>query len=436
MSTSRTDGSLSLADARAATGSLIGSRDTIGPWLVAVVAVDALLVLITVVSELYPETLVVRRFNLSVEHTIGVWWSAMTLALAAVLVATGDLRGRARLGGYAAGALLLGLSLDELASLHERAPQGAQLLALAPFALAGGVTLLFTLASWFPHRATRPSAVLLALGFACFGSVVGQEILEHAVTWPVWAIGLRTGVEEGIELVGIFLCLLAGLRLRGPACAGHPGHTLFRVDDVPRPLAIAASGLALHVVAAFVAPRLGGYPSLGNPAMWFPTVAYGLAAAMLVGRLLRAGRADAVALGLVAVFALLSAVHAVFIYPESELDKLVWRNVAGAGAGLLALLLARREPRPVLAIHLLPLAALAAFLASASAETAFLVAGGERLGGARHLRARSRPDRPGARRGSPSREAPGTPRGPGPAPPGAPLRAAQGRLRAARCGRR
>ena len=205
--------------------------------------------------------------------------------------------------------------------------------------------------------------------------MVVQEIIEHAVTWPVWAIGIRTGIEEGIELLGIFLCLLAGLRLRGAACASHPAHALFRIDEVSRPFAIATAGLALHVAFAFLAPRLGGYPGLGNPAMWFPTAAYGLAAAMLVGRLLRGARFDVLSLGLIAAFALLSAVHAVFIYPESSLDKLVWRDAAGAGAGFVALLFARVVPRLFLAIYLLPAAALAAFVVTGTAESAFLVAG-------------------------------------------------------------
>ena len=349
------------------------------PWLVAIVAVDVLLVLVTVVSELYPDTLIVRRFNLSVEHTMGVWWSAMTLALAAVLMASGRIDARAtRLGGYVAAALLLGLSLDELGSLHERAPEGNQLVVLFPFAAVGGAMLLFTLAKWWPNPATRPSAVLLGLGFACFGSVVVQEILEHAVNWPTWAIGIRTGIEEGIELLGIYLCLLAGLRLRGRLDDERPARSLFAVDDVPRPVLLATLGLAAHAAAAVVAPRLGGYPGLGNPAMWYPTIAYGLAAALFVAHLLRgrgsSGLAFAAAI-LAAAFAAVSAVHAVFVYPESSLDKLLWRDAAGAVAGLAVLLVAGTPWRRVLVAGAPPVLAGTLFAASGSAEAAFLTAG-------------------------------------------------------------
>ena len=357
-----------------------------------------------------------------------------TLALAAVLVATGDLRGRARLGGYAAGALLLGLSLDELASLHERAPQGAQLLALAPFALAGGVTLLFTLASWFPHRATRPSAVLLALGFACFGSVVGQG--DPRARGDLARLGDRPPYRRrGGDRARRHLPVPA--RGAAPARPGLRGPP--RTHPVPRRRRPASAGDRGVRARAARRRRLRRPPPRRLPEPRQPgdvvpdgRLRTGRGDARRAAAAGRAGRTP-VALGLVAVFALLSAVHAVFNLPPRA------SSTSSSGA-------TSREPVRASSRCCSPAAGLRPVLAipPAAARRAGRVprerlrgdrlprGRGERVGGARPPAARSRPDRPGARRDSPSREAPG----PRAAPEPAPGSAAQGPLRAARCGRR
>jgi hypothetical protein len=264
-------------------------------YLYAVGGVSVLLVLLSVTSastELVPLALrqtLRRYFSLARENNLAVWWSGAVLAVAALHALDGRER-LARAGdrntawAWAALALVLvALSLDEIGSLHERAELFVPLeswWALLPFAI-----VLLGLAGWssvrlFMRHRPRSDVVLIAVSFACFASVALQEQLEHALDWPAWALPLRLGVEEGTELVGMTLLIIAT-----SACSGS--FFARRSEDASAPVFSAARALASapFLAAAIVAVALFAVGTArltdtnrGHPADWLAAMLFLLAA--------------------------------------------------------------------------------------------------------------------------------------------------------------
>lgn len=159
--------------------------------------------------------------QLGFENTVGAWWSGVLLLGSAILGAaaaierwSADRTAAVGLAGVAT--LALGLALDELGSLHERAEHFVPLkgtYALLPFVAAGGCVLLASLAMLWRRRAALPGCwLLVAFAFGLFGSVFAQEYAEHNVDWPTWILPLRVVAEEGTELVGMAILLWAMIR--------------------------------------------------------------------------------------------------------------------------------------------------------------------------------------------------------------------------------
>lgn len=219
-------------------------------------------------------------FNLAIENNVGAWWAGLLLFLGAMHAfdgferyrAAGELRmSRAWL---IVSAMLMGLSLDEVGSLHERLDS----LMLLPIGLA-----LMAAAGWafwqiWSAPTERRSVTWMVIAFACFASVVGQEYLEHNVDWPAWAIPLRTGIEEGVELFGMLLLIAATMH--------HTGGRLNPEGREERPvfsLAHSMPGwLLLPLVAAVPLLAVGSAmlpdQARGLPANWLSAVLFLLAA--------------------------------------------------------------------------------------------------------------------------------------------------------------
>jgi hypothetical protein len=81
-----------------------------------------------------------------------------------------------------------------------------------PLAIPALLILIFTLRGmWYLARHRH-----FWLTVTAFGSVAFQEYLEFTLEWPWWAQGLRVGIEEGTELLGVFLllCVVASATAR------------------------------------------------------------------------------------------------------------------------------------------------------------------------------------------------------------------------------
>src|SRR5690606_9464561 len=174
-------------------------------WFSAIVAVSALFVLLTFLGFLVQGFGGPARplfwLGLSGENNVGAWWSGMLLLLAAMLAFDGfaspTKRETERRGWLALSMLLLFLSFDELASLHEHlaARSLGQIAALAlPLVVLGCYALIQL------HRGglARRHVGLLLVAYVLLGSVPLQEYVQHSREWPSGAIyGLRAAIEEG-----------------------------------------------------------------------------------------------------------------------------------------------------------------------------------------------------------------------------------------------
>ena len=244
-------------------------------WMMAVVAViDLVLIVTSGYLAVGDATRLTAQLNLGLENNAAVWWSSATLLFAGLLLFDAAFKHAGqRTALLIIAALLVFLSLDEMGSLHERIYNGS-IWSYVPYALAGGLSFLYAFWRLYNDPTLRPVSIVLFIGFSCFGSVVIQEFFEHNVDWPIWALGLRVGIEEGTELLGTALCLYAAGKLLG--FDKSPSLTLPDLDHESKSLTIgvAVVMIAAAIYTAFVAPNLTGYPVRGNPALWFAMAAF------------------------------------------------------------------------------------------------------------------------------------------------------------------
>jgi hypothetical protein len=212
----------------------------------------------------------VSPFNLSMEMNLGVWWASMALALAALLFLEQGVRGAAgrRWTWVVLSLLILGLSLDELGSIHERAGGWEILL---PIMAVGGIVLFSALASVLAAPETRRTGLLVAAAFTLFGSVAVMEYLERAVNWPGWFIGFRDGMEEGVELGAVMLLIAAALRMREKSASGL-GALIPDIGGLRKLPVLALTLLLVHSAASMAIPRIIDVSVKGNPLVWTPAV--------------------------------------------------------------------------------------------------------------------------------------------------------------------
>lgn len=172
----------------------------------------------------------IRKLAPNWEYTVGNWWSGMLLlAFAgrlAVKASNPQLPRHSRWALWALSWLGLGLCLDELGSLHERASDLIPLpghWSLAPFAVLFVLAMGWSLAVlWQVDSAYRRLALGVLLGFVCLGSAEPYDMIEHAVGVPGWYKPIGVVIEEGLELLG-------GTLLVGAALRRHPGLS----KDIP-----------------------------------------------------------------------------------------------------------------------------------------------------------------------------------------------------------
>jgi hypothetical protein len=256
-------------------------------WYSVIWSINGFFILITVLFAHIPHrgqglTKALGLFTLQYERNLATYWEAWCLLLVAILAfehfsrsEKGAIYERQAWMGLAI--LAAGLSLDELGGLHERSDfvfSSWGVDGLIPIAVPALVILLFTL-----HAMSRLSnRHFFWLTFAAcivLGSVVLQENLEHALKWPWWAKGLRFGVEEGTELLGIFLLLCAVVspkdslgKSKSITHLAPRAETLIRL----RPAIVVVALLSFIPLAILHEITLPIRKSKGVPTIWLPSM--------------------------------------------------------------------------------------------------------------------------------------------------------------------
>lgn len=262
-------------------------------WFSILVLVSAALVIVTFFSFAAAgsgwRSRILFWIGLAGENNVGAWWSGMMLLLASALAFDGFAAARSRSvegrGWLALAAVLLTLSFDEVASLHEY-------LANSGLAYLGALAaLLFTLTGYaflqlFRSGIARRVPLQLLLAFTLLATVPLQEYVQHSREWldPV-VYGLRAAVEEGIELTAILLLVATASRNTRALLAAQP-RDAFAFARHPRAVLAGAAALAPFLVAAtFALP----YP--GGPADWLAAACYFACALLVVRQVLRSAHA-------------------------------------------------------------------------------------------------------------------------------------------------
>ena len=222
-------------------------------------------------------------------------------------------------------ALAAGLSLDELGSVHERAdllfePIGldTEMVALLPFAIPAAAIAAFTVFRFW-RDGERGGAVRLVLALSLLGSVVLQEKLEHALPAVPGFAPFRGVLEEGTEMLGVFLLLGLVLEHGAPvAKAALLEAALERVFVPAALLTVLALPALIYVTAATRRMQRGR----GIPAGWvlFALLALVAVAALELRGARERGRRPLLLVGLGA--ALLSA-DAVIVFQRVESGRMI-----------------------------------------------------------------------------------------------------------------
>ncbi|MFC1665657.1 hypothetical protein ACFL17_08525 [Pseudomonadota bacterium] len=228
--------------------------------------------------------------NLLAEHNYAVWWSGFCLMLAGILfyylASQVHNVGKDRFMWLVLAAVTLGLSADEVASVHERVSQFGGWWALLPFAILGTLAFGYAIIRMILDQARRVSALLICTSLIIFFAVAGLEHLEHTADFSFYVAKSRLIVEEGAELIAGFLLILAAiLQVRKST-----GVAISQMTTIVAPGSliwikqVLFFGLILHLlVCIFWVPVIwvpAGAPGheRGNPAYWYPMFVFVLAA--------------------------------------------------------------------------------------------------------------------------------------------------------------
>ncbi|MDJ0595878.1 MAG: hypothetical protein QNJ72_38840 [Pleurocapsa sp. MO_226.B13] len=241
-------------------------------WWKPIVAIDIFFIAITVFVRYFGSTRF-QIFSLAGENNVAAWFSSICLFTASLL--SYELysvkKDGSKFSWLIISVLLLGLSFDEIGSVHERLEWSDYI----PFALVGGALLIYSLVKLFLRSGTKKSALLIMFAFILFASVALQEYIEHSVNWPYWATGIRVGVEEGTELLGIFLCFL-GIMIQRRKHKQIPSIIAFipNISVMKYLPHILFAGILIHSFMSFFIPYLTDIGHRGNPAIWYPVVVF------------------------------------------------------------------------------------------------------------------------------------------------------------------
>jgi hypothetical protein len=247
-------------------------------WWAFLLSVDAVLVMNSILIRYLPDFPgkwhIFMPIDLGREMNPAVWWSSLGLLVTSLysyhLFCVR--RHGQQVVWLALSLFCVVLAADEIGSLHERTPPGLFRFLIVAFA----VIVLSMLTQLWRDSRTRKTGFAVMIACLLFGSVIIQELLETFIDWPSWIQPLRLGVEEGTELLGIFVLLwgvLSQYRTRVPS-----NHLELLIPDPSAMrglISILFCGFMIHLlVSVYLTPTLDDLARRGDPSAIFPTFCY------------------------------------------------------------------------------------------------------------------------------------------------------------------
>ncbi len=212
-----------------------------------------------------------EHFFIGHEMNIATWWSGTCLIALALL--TYEFHGTRKNGTGLAWLILsivfLVLSGDEIGSFHERSGGWSN---LWKFAAVGMISFAYSMSMLLRVKETRKPALFILSGFALFGLVAVQERVYMPYAGHRLFEGIMVVVEEGTELLGMFICFLGIVKQRGVRRSQAPLMQVIPNPHLVKHLShILFAGMCIHSAVSLVVPGLTDIPRRGNPAAWYPS---------------------------------------------------------------------------------------------------------------------------------------------------------------------
>ncbi len=195
------------------------ARDLGTVYFRTLVIVSALLICTTLVFRYRTEYFLwLAPVSLGEENVVAAWFSGTLLLLACFHAADGIPRlwgthPKAAISWGVVAAMLLFLSADEIACLHERIEElkPGPILSFIPFVVALLAGCAWSFGQLWKTPSERPKVLGLVIGFGMLMSVGVQEIIERILELPWYLRPVRTAIEEGTELGGMLVLIYTTL---------------------------------------------------------------------------------------------------------------------------------------------------------------------------------------------------------------------------------
>lgn len=246
-------------------------------WLVHIVFVGVMFMFMF--TPFKPEWFhrIFSSISLGHERNYAVWWSGICLFIASGLfyrIASAESKISKSWKWIILSVGLLALAFDEIGSLHEMISKffgGWK--GLLPFALvfmAGFGAALFSL---LRKPGFRAPAILIILGMSVFASVAMLEFVEHNIKLNSHQQRTRLIIEEGLELFGMSLIIIAGV-ISLPRVGVNDRRLseviggVFNLAAHPA-IVFLLFAIQLFMITAVVTPHTGLF-SEGSPGSVFP----------------------------------------------------------------------------------------------------------------------------------------------------------------------
>lgn len=250
-------------------------------WIYWFVVVDIVFIISTILLRYIPSEanifgygtfrLLLRQMDLGYEMTIGAWWLGLNIFIASLLsYEIFSKKEEDRFAWLFLSVVFLGLSVDEIGSIHERVFHSW--FVIAGVFLVGVIPFIYAVWQILRRRESRKAAFLIIVGFGVMTSAVPIEYLQHHIKWPSRLMGLRVGFEESVEIFGTLICLVAIVQQRQNLSWSN---TWSRV--IPNPLfmrglyAVLIGGFVVHIIVAVLTSLFWEIGHWGSPSVFFPS---------------------------------------------------------------------------------------------------------------------------------------------------------------------